>query len=403
MKIKLNKKTLCSLFLTGTIALNITGCNREIMKNRKEKATTVDIVSEEIKTTPQIKDMTYINKYGKTIDLTDLNNSAYILNDDSSRYTLCEGASIYFKSDWNIDFEEITDRSLLVDVVSSSDKYTLVKLPTGEQGYVENGYLVKCPNVHVTEYVKFNQPMDNTLACNAYLYNNAGMYVSYLYEGQTCKVMASNFEYSLITLPDGTSGYVLDRSLTGNYQVVDGYAFIPYGTRVYYDKQLSKLWRITDNEVLYVEYTTNKYAAIFDTNNCETYYIEPKVLRDDFILVDLNKQRMECYLDYQLAGSWGTRSGKDSTPTHTGAYDIDEKVADWEFTTYPGSYAKYWIPISTENQEGIHDLVGDDEQNYGNESYHTYGSHGCIRVPVAASKFVYDNYNIGDMVLVKKK
>ena len=148
---------------------------------------------------------------------------------------------------------------------------------------------------------------------------------------------------------------------------------------------------------------SDKYASIFDIEGCGEYYIDHEVFRDDFILVDLNNQRMECYLDYQLAGAWGTRSGKDSTPTHTGAYDIDEKLANWEFTTYPGSYAKYWMPISPETQEGIHDLVGDDEQNYGNEAYHAHGSHGCIRVPAEASKFVYDNYNVGDMVLVKKK
>ena len=72
-----------------------------------------------------------------------------------------------------------------------------------------------------------------------------------------------------------------------------------------------------------------------------------------------------------------------------------------KFTTYRGSYASYWILIN-EYGEGIHDLIGDDEQNYGNEAYHEYGSHGCIRVPKEASKYVYENYDVGDMVLVHK-
>jgi lipoprotein-anchoring transpeptidase ErfK/SrfK len=47
--------------------------------------------------------------------------------------------------------------------------------------------------------------------------------------------------------------------------------------------------------------------------------------------------------------------------------------------------------------------VGDDEWNYGDQTYHEYGSHGCVRVPREASEFVYNNYEVGDMVLVRKK
>lgn len=398
MKIKLNKEAICSLLLTGSIVLSVNGCTRQIEKNKANKENKIEVTSEET----QVREKTYINKYGKEIDLAELNTAAYILNEAAGKYTLCAGANIYFINEWNIDFEEVIDRSLMVDVVSSSDKYTVVKLPNGESGYVENGYLVKCANVNVTEYTYFDTE-DRTLATDAYLYNNAGMYIGYLHAGDTVKLNASNFEYSYVTLNDGTSGYVLDKALTGNYQTINGMAFIPQGTRVYSDKKLTKLWRISGDEAVYVEYIANKYAAIYDTVDNTMYYVAPNAFRDDFVLVDLDSQRMECYLDYQLAGAWGTRSGRDGSPTHTGAYDIDEKITDWEFTTYPGSYAKYWIPISPVTQEGIHDLVGDDEQNYGNEAYHTHGSHGCIRVPKEASKFVYDNYEVGDMVLVRKK
>ena len=395
-KLRMNKNAIYSLFLTGTIALNVVGCTREIRNNHKktEKA----IQAEET-----IKEYKYINKYGREIDLSEMNNHAYILTNDDGRYTLCNGANIYFKGEWNINGEIVNDRALIVRVISSNGKYTFVELPTGEKGYVDSGYLVKCANVNTDNYIYYEDGIDSALVSDAYIYNDNGMYIGYLHSGETCKIMASNYEYSYITLSDGTCGYVLDKVLTGNYNDVNGMAFISYGTRLYYDKQLSKLYRITDNEAIYVEYISNKYAAIYDTESNGIVYTDSRVIRDDFVLVDLNDQKIDCYLDYQLAGSWGTRSGKDSTPTHTGAFDIDEKIADWEFTTYPGSYAKYWIPISNETQEGIHDLVGDDEQNYGNEAYHTHGSHGCIRVPAEASKFVYDNYEVGDMVLVRKK
>ena len=130
--------------------------------------------------------------------------------------------------------------------------------------------------------------------------------------------------------------------------------------------------------------------------------MKPNNIDKDYIIVNISSQRMDCYLDYQLVGSYPTRTGKNDTPTHEGAFDIDWKAENWEFENYPGKKAKYWISIN-EFGEGIHDLIGDDAQNYGNNAYQLDGSHGCIRVPATASEFVYNNYEVGDMVLVRKK
>ena len=46
--------------------------------------------------------------------------------------------------------------------------------------------------------------------------------------------------------------------------------------------------------------------------------------------------------------------------------------------------------------DNINDNIRADEENYGNEAYHKYGSHGSIRVPVEASELpVLDNLNQG--------
>ena len=45
----------------------------------------------------------------------------------------------------------------------------------------------------------------------------------------------------------------------------------------------------------------------------------------------------------------------------------------------------------------------ESNKNYGNEAYHIYGSHGCIRVPVEASEFIYNTSPVGTMVLVNRK
>ena len=397
--IKFNKREIISMILAGSIALSAYGCAKNIEDKRDSNADT-KYIAVEVTEEPEVRQTQYVNKRNEIIDLNAI-NTGYVQCEPDDYYTLYTGANIYFKSDWNITDEEVADKLLLVKAIARNDIYTLVVLPNGEKAYVSSNSLIKNANLQNCSYEYVGQ--DSALMCNAYLYDGiTGMYRGYLYEGQPCYVVESNGEYALIDLPNGDFGYVLNIALESGYKVINGAAFIKTGTELYLDKQLTNLYRKSEDEVIYVQSMNNKYATAFEENGSTPLYVKVDALDDDFILVDLSDQRMNCYIDYQLAGSWGTRTGKDSSPTCTGAYDIDEKTTDWEFTTFPGSYAHHWMPLSAKTQQGIHDLIGDDEWNYGDETYHENGSHGCIRVPSEASQFVFDNYNIGDMVLVRK-
>ena len=169
--------------------------------------------------------------------------------------------------------------------------------------------------------------------------------------------------------------------------------------KIYLDKELSNVYRFSDDGIIYVSYITDKYAAVYCDS--KTVYVNPCDIAEDFIIVNKSTQKMYCYLDYQLAGSWDTRTGNDETPTHSGVFNIVEKIADWNFVKYPGSHADYWIAYNTKDEEGIHDLNGDDEDSYGTQAYHKYGSRGCVRTKRNGSKFVYDNYKVGDPVWVQ--
>ena len=298
--------------------------------------------------------------------------------------------------------EEITLESSLIlttsdPVLEATPEPTLqVPSETASPVYLE---LVNGPVFETIESDK-----EGMLAAGADLYNDKGIVINTFDQNQLCNKIATNGKYTLISLPNGITGFVLNNALMNNYQIINGYGFIRKGTNLYYDNNFTRLAYIVEDyaQIFYVDFTSSEYAGVFDANGRELMYVKPTEINKDYIIVDLDEQKMDCYLDYRLVGSWGTRTGKNSTPTHAGAFDIDWKASDWEFTTYPGSYAKYWIPIN-EYGEGIHDLVGDDEQNYGNQAYQLDGSHGCIRVPAEASEFVYENYEVGDMVLVRKK
>lgn len=398
--LKFNKEKITSLLLASSIVLTATGCAR---KDDSPKATNVPITIIETTAEPEVRQEEYLNKYNLSVDLDVLNNDVYANPGEENQYTLFPGANIYYKKGFNIVYEELNENSKIVTIQGIGSKYSIIELPDNRIAYTENTYLIKNPNLHNGEYSLVEKNKDTFLTMDAYLYDINGMYCTVLKKDTPCHMVASNGEYTLITLEDGTNGYVLDVSLMGLYQQIDGYGFISKGTTIYRDKSMKEVYRTSEDEVIQVSFITGRYAAIFDGSTQDYLYVKPDAIKSNFIVVNLNEQRMYCYLDYQNTNTWPTRTGRDSSPTHTGAYDIDAKVSDWEFTTFPGSYAKYWIPIDPDTQEGIHDLVGDDEWNYGNGAYHSYGSHGCMRVPVAASEYVYENYEIGDMVLVRKK
>ena len=253
------------------------------------------------------------------------------------------------------------------------------------------------------EYTVISKNKENKIIMDTYLYDGSGQAISHINVDDVCNVVAINNRMALVSLPDGQTGYVLLNYLAYDYHSVDGYAFVKKGTAIYTDNQLHELSYITDEDnILKIYYITDSYATIVD-NHGDAVYVNPREISGNLIDINLTSQHMDCYLDYVLVASYPTRSGKLETPTNEGLYDIDWKAKDWTFTDYPDSKAKYWIAYDEIDGLGIHDLIGDDECNYGNYGYQQYGSHGCVRVPLTASEFVYDNYEVGDMVLVRKK
>ncbi len=266
-----------------------------------------------------------------------------------------------------------------------------------------DGIKIDTSLINASEYTVISKDKENKITMDTYLYDDNGQAISYINAGDICNVVAINNNVALVSLTNGKTGYVLLNYLEHNYHSVDGYAYVKKGTAIYSDNQLHDLSYITDKDnVLKIYYITASYATIVDDNG-DAVYVNPQEISGDIIDINLANQHIYCYLDYVLVASYPIRSGKTETPTNVGLFDIDWKAKDWTFIDYPDSKAKYWIAYDEIGGQGIHDLIGDDECNYGNMSYQQYGSHGCVRVSVTASEFVYNNYEQGDMVRVRKK
>jgi len=390
--LKINKEKVISLMLAGSIALGTYGCVRNI-KDKKDMPNEETLVTSE-SMVPE-KDLTLY------YDLVE--NHEYMPIKGNNTFKINNGVTMYFLEDDKNIKETVSESEMMVTLLGANYKYALIKLPDGGNYYVDIHALISGININYENYNDILSNNETAISDNTLFYDNDGNVIRCLYENQTCSVVSTNGEYAFITLPDGISGLVLSNVLMNDYQVVDRYAYIAKGIGLYWDSKFTQFNHETyEDQILYIEFVNAEYAGVYDVDGRELLYVKTSELKKNFVDVGLISQRMDCYLDYQLVRSWPTRTGKNSTPTHTGAFDIDWKAADWEFTTYPGSYAKYWIPIN-EYGEGIHDLVGDDEENYGNQAYQLDGSHGCIRVPREASQFIYENYEVGDMVLVRQR
>lgn len=395
---KINKEKIISLLMAGSIVLCTSGCARMTKEELASKATTNDEMAQAVTRTKDDSNI-YINRNNVIVDLSVLNNNEYISIGDDNKYTLYNGANIYFKNDDTITNEAINENLIVVTVLEANSQFSKIQLPNGELAYVNNEYLIKCANLDNYQYTNVNGNNNACLLTDAYLYDANGMYIGFVKNNQACSIVKANGEYSSIVLDDGRSGYVLSIALSNTINLVTGFAYVKDLISLYGDKELTNtVCHIEANKVISINGYNEKYCSVIVDNH--QYYVKTSDVLPKFIVIDIKEQRAACYNNYELIGCFKTRTGKLSTPTHEGVFDIDEKVENFAFTKYPGCYAKHWILFNEQEEEGAHDLAGDDEENYGNQSYQLNGSHGCVRIPAEASKFIYDNYDVGDIVIV---
>lgn len=124
-------------------------------------------------------------------------------------------------------------------------------------------------------------------------------------------------------------------------------------------------------------------------------------IKNDFIYVSIEKQRLSMYKDNNILCYGPTVTGKATDPdraTPTGVFEINYKERN-RYLRGPGykSYVHYWMPIY--GGVGIHDADG-WRSEYGGDIYLNNGSHGCINIPLSLAKKVYNNSYEGMTVVV---
>lgn len=175
---------------------------------------------------------------------------------------------------------------------------------------------------------------------------------------------------------------------------LDGEIFVSGGT----------YGQIMDNDKE-IKYLTEKLNAGEIVKNREPIW--KKAPKDDdyentYIEVDLSEQYVWYYKDNELIMEsecvTGTKDTSRQTPT--GFYYVSEKI-NGKYLTGPGykTWVDKWMRI-TNRGHGLHDANWRRNSEFGGNTYTYDGSHGCINLPVKFAYELYDQIDVGILVVI---
>jgi hypothetical protein len=259
---------------------------------------------------------------------------------------------------------------------------------------------------------------DEALNQTVNLYNSfKDASVTYLF-GSEKKTLDWSVIYDWIDIADGTATINADKAYTYVTEVANAYDTIytqrsftahdgrtitlpsnDYGYRIDKDGEYAQLIAdITSNTSVEREpvYSIRGYTRNGRDDLCGTY-----------IEADLTNQHLWFYKNGSLVIDTDFVSGlpKDGRETTTGAFPIPYKASpfnlsgggsngsdSWDVTV------QYWMPFY--DGQGLHDASW--RSSFGGSIYATNGSHGCINLPTAAAKVIYDNLESNMPILLYK-
>ncbi len=185
-----------------------------------------------------------------------------------------------------------------------------------------------------------------------------------------------------------TYGKAKDFTTTSGQQITVGAG--SFGWKIAYDGEIDQI--ITDlqgDEDVTRDFVYLYYGTSHGDHDYGNSYVE----------VNLSEQHVYVYKDGQLVVSTDCVTGNvlNGHGTHTGCYPIAYKQKD---ATLRGdnyeSHVNYWMPFNM--GEGLHDATW--RSKFGGTIYQGNGSHGCVNLPKAKAKEIYETVEAGWPVFV---
>lgn len=128
---------------------------------------------------------------------------------------------------------------------------------------------------------------------------------------------------------------------------------------------------------------------------------------DTYVEVDLTAQTLWHYVDGEMVYTCKIVSGQTNPEvrkTLPGVYKVWQKRTNYTMTSSNSAgdswsvKCNYWTRVSIVGI-GLHDSTWRGS-NFGGEIYKTNGSHGCINMPLAGAKYIYENVDMSTPVVM---
>ena len=219
------------------------------------------------------------------------------------------------------------------------------------------------------------------------------------YENKTGYICSANVD-SYAT----TDGYIntCDQSLTNNQVVIkridsDGTSKISIKKSA--NSNSENITSVSAGDKFNLISETNYYYKI-DVNGTTGYIYKNRALKisqnETFVDVDLSEHKLTLYINGKCSIKTSvvtgiSDQGDGEVETRKGAYSIKDKVSNKYFKD-SNVYSNYWMPF--DNGIGLHDA-----DNW-RSSYGYKASHGCVNIPLTATKKIFENVSIGTKVIV---
>ena len=147
--------------------------------------------------------------------------------------------------------------------------------------------------------------------------------------------------------------------------------------------------------------SSSQIVNVINTSNINSLNIES--LTDYLVYVDTNAQVTNVYKgnlnNWSLIKSMSCSTGKKGSETPTGVFDVREKD-EWFFSERYQQGGKYWIQFQGDYL--FHSVpYAKDKKTILDTTLGTAASHGCIRLSLEDSKWLYETINAGTKVIIK--
>jgi len=415
MKIKLNKK-LFSVLLAGSVTLTtLSGC--KILGNNKK--VNADNIEDKIGSVV-IDDNSY-DVLANDIELIKDNNtyeSDYLvipkdkeivtevissLGETTTELNLRLGPSIDEKSIIVIPSNEE------VSIISRINDWYLVKY-NDHLGYVNSEY-IKLMEYTVTNYYELEEDIiemvpaiiPNTTVNIRSMASTDGDILGTINESNTLKMirLLDNGWYEVIY--DDETAYVCGDYVSETYMIDGEYTNIGYlnSDTSLFDREGNYLSDIPYLETVKIYDEVDEYYLV-STDNNEVGYINKSnvnILSGTFVIVDISSQTLRLYKDNEEILTSSIVSGKNSTPSDYGLFNIYSKEKDcYLIGADYKTFVYYWMPYN--GGEGLHDATW--RSSFGGNIYEENGSHGCVNLPLDVAEKIYNEVEVNDYVLVKR-